>query len=76
MINSKKANLRFNTELEKKIHRIISTIKYGEEIIIDVDTDIKEILKAIKKSLFYNCINDAKVTKLDDKTKIKVKIDY
>lgn len=52
--------LRFSSEIEKRIHKIVSVIKYGETIRIDIEgnlvSDKDTIVKAIKKSAQYNCL--------------------
>lgn len=56
--NHKKVGLKFETELEKMIHKKISGMRYFDPIKIEIDgrkeSDRNEIIKAIKKSSLYN----------------------
>jgi uncharacterized protein YktA (UPF0223 family) len=54
------AKYRIETEIEKKFHKIVSSIRYGEKIIIPTIVKTKEeekaIWKALEKTARYNCI--------------------
>lgn len=71
----KKETLRFETEIEKRIHKIISSARVGTTMNFDVDGDYDDFMYAIKKSVFYNNI-DCKITSFKEKRKIQVKFDY
>ena len=52
--------LRFSSDLEKVVHNIISKISYGGQIQIELEKDCKDhrktMVKAIRKSASFNCI--------------------
>lgn len=60
-ISSNREKLRFETDLEKKFHKIVSAMNYGDAIRVETEVSSKEdeeaIIKAIKKSEMYNCMN-------------------
>lgn len=76
--SEKKEKIRFVTDLEKKFHKIISGMRYGQSI--DIETDVKtdeeqlEVFKAVKKSAFYNNI-DIKHRWAADRTYITLTVD-
>lgn len=58
-----KTDINFTTETEKIVHKIISGMRYGEKVQIDLSVaENKEVLAvAIKKSVRYNCM-DVRIT--------------
>lgn len=70
--NAKKESIRFETDLEKKFHKIISGMRYGERIDVEVDISSpekkKEVVKAIEKSISYNCAEISHRVSTDKKT--------
>lgn len=67
-------NIKFEDDLEIKIHKIVSSLRYGQEITIPVEPDIDTCVYAIKKSAYYNCMEDIKILVSKDKTEIKISI--
>jgi phosphoribosylformylglycinamidine (FGAM) synthase PurS component len=71
--SQKKVNLRFETEMEKMFHKVISAMRFGEKVEIDVDGTNenvkKDALSAIKKSCLYNNV-EVYYRWSKDKTKI------
>lgn len=67
-------NIKFENDLEIKIHKIVSSLRYGQEIAIPVKPDIDTCVYAIKKSAYYNCMEDIKILISKDKTEIKISI--
>lgn len=69
--NAKKENIRFETDVEKRFHKIVSGMRYGEKLEIPVDASTpekkKEIVNAIQKSALYNCV-EIKYRVSNDKT--------
>lgn len=61
MVSRKKWNretIKFETDLEKAAHKVISSIRFGEKIQIENnDYNWKEFENAYRKSAFYNCID-------------------
>lgn len=59
-----KENIKFETDLDKMFHKIISNIRYGEEIKVPVvvknNQEKKTVIKAINKSALYNNIDISK----------------
>jgi hypothetical protein len=51
---------RFETEIEKKMHKVVSSLRYGEKITISTNSmsqdEEKAVTKALNKSAKYNCI--------------------
>lgn len=51
---------RFETEIEKKMHKVVSSLRYGEKITISTNSmsqdEEKALTKALSKSAKYNCI--------------------
>lgn len=54
-----KTDIEFVTELEKKVHKMLSGMRYGEklEINLDIAESKEQLSKAIKKSARYNCMD-------------------
>jgi phosphoribosylformylglycinamidine (FGAM) synthase PurS component len=56
-----KETIKFETELDKKFHKIISAIRFGQRIDVPVmaktEQDKKDVMKAIRKSALYNNID-------------------
>lgn len=54
----KKVGLKFETDLEKMFHKIISGMRIGKKVTVEIDgskeEDRKLIIKAINKSCLYN----------------------
>lgn len=67
-------NIKFVGDLENQLHKLVSSIKYDEEISLPVNGDIDEYIYCIKKSAYYNCIEDLKILVSKDKTEIKISI--
>ena len=69
---------RFETKIEKEMHEIISSIRYGEKLEIPVmnlsTLDEKIIKKAIQKSAKWNCI-DLHIRWSNDKQYIKLGVE-
>lgn len=59
--------IKFETELEISIHKKVSSLCYGEEMIIDVTDNPALFLYAAKKSAYYNCMDDVKIILSKDK---------
>jgi hypothetical protein len=77
--SEKKEKIRFETSLEKEIHKMVSNIRYGEKIEIPVLSatmdGVKEVIKIIENSAFYNNINlHKKMAK--DMSFITIKVDW
>lgn len=70
-----KEKLRFETELEIYLHKVISSMRYGEEIDLEIEDEPSLYVYAAKKSAYYNCISDLKAVVSKDKTKIKIYIE-
>ena len=74
--NARKEAIRFETDIEKQYHKQISGLRYGQLIKIEMadveEQKQKEIIKAIEKSAFYNCIQLV-VRWSKDKTHLLVK---
>jgi hypothetical protein len=51
---------KFTTDIEKKMHKIVSGLRYGEAIRIPTEKmsadEVKETVKALRKSGKWNCI--------------------
>lgn len=58
MISNMDEKMRFTSEIERSIHKKISSIRYGEcisiETFVKTEEDKKAIKKAIDKSASYN----------------------
>lgn len=59
-----KEKIKFETDLDKMFHKIISNIRYGEQIKIPVtiqnNREKEAVIKAINKSALYNNIDISK----------------
>lgn len=75
--NARKEAIRFETDIEKQYHKQISGLRYGQLIKIEMinveEQKQKEIMKAIEKSGFYNCM-ELVVRWSKDKTHLLVKV--
>lgn len=73
-----KESLKFETELDKMFHKIISNIRYGEEVKVPVvvkdNQEKKLVIKAINKSALYNNIDISKRWS-KDKTSITISVE-
>lgn len=73
-----KENIKFETDLDKMFHKIISNIRYGEEIEVPVvvknNQEKKAIIKSINKSALYNNIDISKRWS-KDKTAITISVE-
>jgi phosphoribosylformylglycinamidine (FGAM) synthase PurS component len=73
-----KENIRFETDLDKMFHKIISSIRYGEKIEVPVavknNQEKKDVIKSINKSALYNNIDVSKRWS-KDKTKITLTVE-
>lgn len=67
-------NIRFQNDLEIKIHKEVSSLRYGRDLVINVDGNIDDYIYAVKKSAYYNCIEDLKILVSKDKTQITLSI--
>jgi len=69
------SNLFFNTDIEKKMHKIVSSLRYGQEIKLSTDSiteeEEKQMVKALRKSAKFNCI-DLKIIKQRNQALIKI----
>jgi hypothetical protein len=69
------SNLFFNTDIEKKMHKIVSSLCYGQEIKLSTDSiteeEEKQMVKALRKSAKFNCI-DLKIIKQRNQALIKI----
>lgn len=76
--SQKKELLRFETDLEKEFHKLISKIRYGEEIVVQTDVTNNDqkraVIKAINKSALYNNIEITKRWSRD-KSSITIKVE-
>ena len=73
-----KEKIRFETDLDKMFHKIISNIRYGEKIEVPVavknNQEKKDVIKSINKSALYNNIDVSKRWS-KDKTKITLTVE-
>jgi phosphoribosylformylglycinamidine (FGAM) synthase PurS component len=73
-----KENIKFETDLDKMFHKIISSIRYGEKIEVPVavknNQEKKDVIKSINKSALYNNIDVSKRWS-KDKTKITLTVE-
>jgi phosphoribosylformylglycinamidine (FGAM) synthase PurS component len=73
-----KESIRFETDLDKMFHKIISSIRYGEKIEVPVavknNQEKKDVIKSINKSALYNNIDVSKRWS-KDKTKITLTVE-
>lgn len=70
-----KEKLRFETDLEIYLHKLISSLRYGEEIVVDVTDNPSLFIYAAKKSAYYNCMEDVKILLTKDKKKLTIKME-
>ena len=67
----------FDTDIEKAMHKIVSTIRYNEKI--ELSTEIltvleeKAMIKALQKSAKWNCI-ELKIQKVREKSLIRINV--
>lgn len=67
----------FDTDIEKTMHKIVSTIRYNEKI--ELSTEIltvleeKAMIKALQKSAKWNCI-ELKIQKVREKSLIRINV--
>ena len=73
-----KENIKFETDLDKIFHKVISNMRYGEKIEVRVSVknneEKKEVIKSINKSALYNNIDVSKRWS-KDKTKITLTVE-
>lgn len=74
-VSKDREKLRFETDLEKEFHKIISSLGFGDSISVDTKIESKEdeheVIKAIKKSEMYNLMD---ISYRFDKNKTSVTI--
>jgi hypothetical protein len=68
---------RFETEIEKKMHKVVSSLRYGEKITISTNSmsqdEEKALTKALSKSAKYNCIQ-LKIQKTRQENSINISV--
>jgi hypothetical protein len=68
---------RFETEIEKKMHKVVSSLRYGEKITISTSSmsqdEEKALTKALSKSAKYNCIQ-LKIQKTRQENSINISV--
>jgi|LakMenE18May11ns_1017448.scaffolds.fasta_scaffold8619175_1 hypothetical protein len=68
---------RFETEIEKRMHKVVSSLKYGEKITISTNSmsqdEEKALTKALNKSAKFNCI-ELKIQKAREKDSINISV--
>jgi hypothetical protein len=56
-----KEQIKFETDIEKKFHKIISGMRFGDqikvEIVVTSNAEKKEVIRAINQSALYNNID-------------------
>jgi len=66
---------RFETDIEKAMHKIVSSLHYWETVKLPTDSltedEEKAMVKALRKSAKFNCI-DLKIQKMRDQESIKI----
>jgi hypothetical protein len=66
---------KFETDVEKAMHKIVSSLHYWETVKLSTESltvdEEKAMVKALKKSAKFNCI-DLKVQKMRDQQSIKI----
>ena len=66
---------RFETDIEKAMHKIVSSLRYSEEIKLSTESlnvdEEKAMVKALKKSAKFNCIS-LRILKQRDQPAIKI----
>jgi hypothetical protein len=65
----------FETDIEKAMHKIVSSIHYWETVKLSTESltkdEEKAMIKALRKSAKFNCI-DLKIQKIRDQESIKI----
>jgi hypothetical protein len=74
-ISRDREKLKFMTDVEIEVHKLISSLCYGQQIEIDIGNDKKTYVKAVKKSAFYNCMDTLKIVHNKKRKSITVKIE-
>lgn len=68
---------RFETEIEKKMHKVVSSLRYGEKITISTNSmsqdEEKALTKALTKSAKFNCI-ELKIQKARQERSINISV--
>jgi hypothetical protein len=68
---------RFETEIEKRMHKVVSSMRYGEKITISThsmtEDEEKAVTKALNKSAKFNCI-ELKIQKAREKEAINISV--
>lgn len=67
--------LKFSTPLEVEIHKIVSALRYGDEMVIELKDHPELYIYAAKKSAYYNCIDNLKVILSKDRTNIRLYVE-
>jgi len=68
---------RLETEIEKRMHKVVSSMRYGEKITISTNSmtedEEKAVTKALNKSAKFNCI-ELKIQKVREKQAINISV--
>lgn len=67
--------LRFETDLEKKIHKLLSKVNLGTTLELTIEGEEEAFIKAVKKSLFYNN-TDYRIRIAETREKVILHFDY
>lgn len=67
--------MRFETELEKEIHKKISNARLGTNLEFALGDDEDSIIRSIKKSLFYNNI-ECRMRISSNRDKVVIHFEY
>lgn len=70
-----KEKLRFENEFEISIHKMICSLRYGEEITLEIENDPSLYIYAAKKSAYYNCMDELKIIISKDKKTLKFRME-
>ena len=66
---------KFETDIEKAMHKIVSSLHYWETVKLSTESlsldEEKAMVKALRKSAKFNCI-DLKILKQRDQSAIKI----
>lgn len=66
---------RFETDIEKAMHKIVSSLRYSEEVKLSTESlnedEEKAMVKALRKSAKFNCIS-LRILKQRDQPAIKI----
>lgn len=58
--SDKKAKIKFETDVEKQVHKLISAMRFMETVTIPTNPNSKDdrdmVVNAVRKSAFYNCM--------------------